>query len=94
MKWIEIIMLRSAGDDLAVLDIKSLVAIKNNDQTGKLEKIEVYRRCKLDTDLSVHLRWNSERANPEGSRVALHLMELLKENGLLNHSIWVEEASK
>ncbi len=94
MKWIEIITLRSTGDDLAVLDIKSLVAIKDSDQTGKLEKIEVYRPCTMDTDLSVHLRWNSDRADPEGSSVALHLMELMKENGLLNHSIWVEEASE
>jgi hypothetical protein len=94
MKWIEIITLRSNRDDLLVLDFESLIDVKENYPDGKLEKMEVYRRCTLDTDLSVHLRWNSERANPEGSRVALHLMELLKENGLLNHSIWVEEASK
>ena len=94
MKWIEIITLRSTRDDLLVLDFESLVDVKENYPDGKLEKMEVYRRCTLDTDLSVHLRWNSDRANPEGSSVALHLMELLKENGLLNHSIWVEEASK
>ncbi len=94
MKWIEIITLRSTRDDLLVLDFESLIDVKENYPDGKLEKMEVYRRCTLDTDLSVHLRWNSDRANPEGSSVALHLMQLLKENGLLNHSIWVEEASK
>jgi len=94
MKWIEIITLRSNRDDLLVLDFESLIDVKENYPDGKLEKMEVYRRCTLDTDLSVHLRWNSDRANPEGSSVALHLMQLLKENGLLNHSIWVEEASK
>ena len=94
MKWIEIITLRSNRDDLLVLDFESLIDVKENYPDGKLEKMEVYRRCTLDTDLSVHLRWNSDRANPEGSSVALHLMELLKENGLLNHSIWVKEASK
>ena len=94
MKWIEIITLRSTRDDLLVLDFESLVDVKENYPDGKLEKMEVYRRCTLDTDLSVHLRWNSDRANLEGSSVALHLMELLKENGLLNHSIWVEEANE
>ena len=94
MKWIEIITLRSNRDDLLVLDFESLFDVKENYPEGKLEKMEVYRRCTLDTDLSVHLRWNSDRANPEGSSVALHLMQLLKENGLLNHSIWVEEASE
>ena len=94
MKWIEIITLRSTRDDLLVLDFESLVDVKENYPDGKLEKMEVYRRCTLDTDLSVHLRWNSDRANPEGSSVALHLMQLLKENGLLNHSIWVEEANE
>ena len=94
MKWIEIITLRSTRDDLLVLDFESLIDVKENYPDGKLEKMEVYRRCTLDTDLSVHLRWNSDRANPEGSSVALHLMQLLKENGLLNHSIWVEEANE
>ena len=94
MKWIEIITLRSTRDDLLLLDFESLIDVKENYPDGKLEKMEVYRRCTLDTDLSVHLRWNSDRANPEGSSVALHLMQLLKENGLLNHSIWVEEASE
>ncbi len=94
MKWIEIITLRSTSDDLEALDIKSLVAIKDDYHSGKLEQMKVYRRCGMDTDLSVHFRWNSERVEPTGSKTALHLMQLLKENGLVNHSIWREEASK
>ena len=94
MKWIEIITLRSTSDDLAALDIESLVAIKDDYQAGRLEKIKIYRHCTMHTDLNVHLHWNSDRADPAGSSVALHLVQLLKENGLVNHSIWVEEASK
>jgi hypothetical protein len=91
MKWIEIITLRSTSDDLEALDIKSLVVIKGDIRSGKLEQMKIYRRCGMDTDLSVHLRWNTEWVEATGSKIALHLMQLLKENGLVNHSIWREE---
>ena len=91
MKWVEIITLRSTGNDLEALDIKSLVAIKDDYPAGKLEQIIVYKRYAMDTDLSMHLHWNSNRVEPAGSKLALHLMQLLKEYGLVNHSIWREE---
>jgi len=92
MKWIEIIALRSATDVLARLDTKSLLSINDNYQAADLDKIKVYRHCTMDTDLSVHLYWDSDKVDPTGSSLAQHLKQLLKENGLINHSIWVEEA--
>jgi hypothetical protein len=89
MKWLEIIKLRSAGNSPDFLEKISLSGTDPG-QNG-LVKIEYYRHAFLDTDLSVHLEWDSEKPEKHGSTLGLHLARALKDFGLIDHSIWIEK---
>lgn len=89
MKWLEIIKLRSAGNSPGFLEKIPLSRIDQG-QNG-LVRIEYYRHAFLDTDLSIHLEWNSEQPEKNGSALGLRLSQAFKEFGLTDHSIWIEE---
>ena len=89
MKWIEVIKLRSAGIDSGLLEELLLPAGKAA-QSGPI-KMEAYRHAALDTDWSVHLHWESERPEQNGSALGIRLARALKEHGLVDHSVWIEE---
>ena len=90
MKWLEIIKLRSAGieDSLVEEFLRSLTT--SGEDTERLE-IKTYRHAALENDLSVHLHWDSEKPEQDGSALGLRLAQAFKEFGLIDHSIWVEE---
>jgi len=89
MKWLEIIKLRSAGRSSGLLE-KLLLSIDKFSQSGLVET-KIYRHAALELDLSVHLYWESERPERNGSGLGLRLVQALKEFGLIDHSIWIEE---
>jgi hypothetical protein len=89
MKWLEVIKLRSAGKDSGLLE-EFLLSIAKFSQSGLIE-MKTYRHAVLETDLSVHLHWESERPDQNGSPVGLRLAQAFKEFGLVDHSIWIEE---
>ena len=89
MKWIEIIKLRSAGK--APEPLKRLLSEKTrHDQKGLLE-IKIYRHAEWETDWTMHLHWETEQPEKNGSALGLHLSQALKEFGLIDHSISIEE---
>ncbi len=89
MIWLEIIKLRCAGKGSALLDELLMSAT----QTGQsaLVDMKTYRHAALDTDLSVHLCWKSDRAEQNGSILGIRLAHALKEFGLVDHSVWIED---
>jgi hypothetical protein len=89
MKWLEVIKLRSAGGNLELLD-ELLRPLSGSNQRGLVE-MKTFRHATLETDASVHLYWNSEMPEPDGSALGLRLAQALKEFGLIDHSVWVEE---
>jgi hypothetical protein len=89
MKWLEVIKIRSAGGSLGVLD-ELLLPIPGSNQRGLVE-MKTLRHATLETDVSIHLHWNSERPESNGSALGLRLTQVLKEFGLVDHSVWVEE---
>jgi hypothetical protein len=88
MKWLEVIRLRSAGKGSALLD-ELLMSMTQTGQSGLVE-IKTYRHAALNTDLSLHLYWKSDRPEQNGSALGLRLAQALKEFGLVDHSIWAE----
>ena len=90
MKWLEIIELRSAGSNQALLEshLKNLLDEVRNE--AKQQAIKVYRRVIVDTDFSIHLMHNSKKLENSGSPLGLRLVSALKEYGLVNHSVWIE----
>ena len=89
MKWLEVIKLRSAGTDPELLK-ELLLSIDKSGQTGLLET-KAYRHVALKTDMSLHLHWQSERPEFNGSKLGLRIAQSLKEFGLIDHSVWVEK---
>ena len=89
MKWVEVIKLRSSGIR-SVLREELLLPAGKPGQKGPVE-MKAYRHAALDTDWSVHLHWESERPEQDGSPVGIRLARAMKEYGLVDHSVWIEE---
>ena len=87
MQWMEIIKLRSAGNDLRRLD-DLLLPIRELMQSGL--EIRIYRHAALESDLSIHLYWDTERSERSGSGLGLQLAGILEEFGLVDHSVWIK----
>ncbi len=89
MNWVEIIKLRSAGMEDGLLE--QLLRSLRSDRSRELVEIKTYRHAVFPNDFSMHLRWESERPTENGSVLGLRLAQALKEFGLIDHSIWIEE---
>ena len=92
MKWVEIITLRSpARIDTQFVD--ELVGQVDKSGTPKhLVEIRIYHHSVVETDLSIHLYWESESGSQHKSPLGLRVSYALKNMGLLNHSVWVENS--
>ena len=89
MKWVEVIKLRSAGIGVGLQE-ELLLPAGDPRQNGPV-KMKAYRHAGLDTDWSVHLLWESERPEQNGSTLGIRLARAMKEYGLVDHSVWIEE---
>jgi len=89
VKWLEVVKLRSAGRNPGSLEelLRSMSQVK---EKGLVE-MQTYHHAALETDLSVHLLWESEFPETNGSAPGLRLVQALKEFGLTDHAIWVKE---
>jgi len=45
-------------------------------------------------DCSLCLLWKTQKLEPQGSSVGMHLARTLKKFGLVDHSVWVEKEEK
>ena len=91
MKWIEIITLRSAGVPRESIEEKIPRFVTEGDRSNNLMEIQVYRHANLDTDMSVHLLFESPGPEAGPSALGQHLASALKEFGLVNHSMWIAQ---
>jgi hypothetical protein len=89
MFLLEIIRLRLAWKGSAPLG-ELLDSISKVEQSG-LVNMKIYRHAALETDLSVHLCWKSDQPGENGSPLGLHLGQALREFGLVDHSVWIED---
>lgn len=94
MKWLEIIELRSVNSNRELLKSQLRNLINEAEQEAKKQAIKVYSRVMVDTDFSIHLFHNSKKATSDGSPLGMHLASVLKEFGLINHSVWIETYGK
>jgi len=91
MNWLEIIELRTVNSNQNVLESKLKLVLDEIHKAASKHIIKVYNRLALDSDLSVHLLHSSNKVDINGSPVGLQLVSALKEFGLTNHSIWIEQ---
>ena len=98
MKWVEIISLRCPGNiDTRFID-ELLKGVSESDSPTdtptQLVEIKVYHHSVVETDLSIHIFWESEPGKQNKSPLGLSVCFALKPLGLLNHSVWVETAAR
>ena len=97
MKWVEIISLRYPADiDIPFVD-ELLKEVSESDlPTDTPEHLVGIRVCHhsiVETDLSIHIYWESEPGSQDKSPLGLRFYSVLKPLGLLNHSVWTETAA-
>ncbi len=97
MKWVEVITLRSAAKIDTLLVDELFKGISESDSTTDtsehLVEIRVYHHSIVETDLSIHIFWESESGSQDKSLLGLRFSSALRDLGLLNHSVWIETAS-
>ena len=91
MEWMEVIKLRIAEKTPELVEQKVEKLIKEIGNNGSMRSIKLYRSAVVNNDLSVHLNWESGKAEPQGSATGLCLVHVLKEFGLISHSVWLGE---
>jgi hypothetical protein len=64
------------------------------DTLKHLLEIKTYYHSLVETDLSIHIFWESEKENQDKTPLGLKLSSALKPLGLLNHSVWIERAAR
>ncbi len=96
MKCVEIITLRSPSkiNGQFIDGLLKGVGESDPDMPNRLIEIAIYHHSVVETDLSIHIYWKSELGSQDKSPLGLRLSSALKPLGLLNHSVWVETASR
>ena len=94
MKWLEIIELRSVDRDRVLNELDPMSLVAGLEPGLRPQEIKVYVHGTVETDMSVNLIYDSESVDTRGSSLGLRLVSMLKEFGLVNHSIWVERNSR
>jgi 3-dehydroquinate dehydratase len=90
MKWIEIITLRSLEKTNRQMVEELLHQLFQQKEAGLFDAIKVYYHPAVETDLSIHILWETETRHPSESAIGQQLSYALKGLGQLNYSIWVE----
>ena len=98
MKWVEIISLRSPSkiNDQFIDELLKGVGESDSltDTPNHLVQIKIYHHSVVETDLGIHIFWESQPGNQNKSPLGLRFFSALKTLGLLNHSVWIETAAR
>jgi hypothetical protein len=93
MAWLEIIEIRAVGSNRDILESQLQDLIKDVNQDENLQTIKVFRHVMLETDFSIHLLHDSHKADTKCSSICSRLVPSLKDFGLVNHTIWIENSN-
>jgi hypothetical protein len=90
MVWVEMIHLRTTVGQIE--DATSLLhtAVLQATEEKDLLQSRIYHSASFTTDLALNLVWDSDSVREEGSTAGLCIAGVLKNLGLVDHSVWVE----
>jgi len=92
MKWVEIIKLRVAENTRESLLRRLTEHLADMNHAGGLTEIRLFHNAVVNSDLSIHLYWETAQIERQGSTPGLCLIHVFKAYGLISHSIWIESA--
>lgn len=87
MKTLEIIHLRLTGENPE--NLETMIRKCIGTEFEKME-IRIYRNGKLASDLAVHLIRDVDENDRGASDVGIRLAAMLRDHGMVYHSIWEE----
>ncbi len=87
MIWMEFIKVQTARSNIAAILQNFVSECK---KCHGLVDAKVFVHTLVD-DCSLCLLWDTNRLEPQGSSVGLHLSKTLKKYGLVDHSVWIEK---
>lgn len=93
MEWLEIIELRTRGSNRELMESQLQALIDEVVMNAEKPAIKAYSHAMVDTDFSIHL-FHESTIDHFGSRLGLCLASVLREFGLVNHSIWIDMHNK
>lgn len=88
VRILEVIQLRLASHELEPLT----ALIADMVDQGRAESVRVYRHSRIETDLLVHLHREALEGDDSRSELGSRLASVLREHGLVEHSVWMEHA--
>ena len=92
MKWIETIMLRSTEEIPGELLRGWTRTLHPEGKADYQVEVKIYRNFFLKTDLNIQIRWESDLAPVGESSIGRQLHHIMKDYGLVCHTVWIEEA--
>ncbi len=98
MKWLEVITLRSMESINRHVVDELITEIKDSDlsidESSRLLEVKTYYNFPVETDLSIHIYWESETRDQRKSPLAIRIHSALTSMGLLNHSVWIQKTTR
>ena len=93
MKWLEIIKLRTSGLNVKRRACEVIGLLTENTQEPGLSAIQVYSHATLNTDLSIHIHWDTQHASRQKTLLGSCLANKLEDFGMIHHTIWITQVS-
>jgi hypothetical protein len=90
MNWVEIIKLRTIEHDTQNLTRDLIRPMIEHTKENGLTGIEIYHGARLETDVSIHLLWNTKSPESYRTTIGMRLFMALEAYGLAYHSAWIK----
>ena len=94
MTCLEIIELRTTETDQNALQAYLATWQNEVNAAGKRAVVNVYKRTDLDTDFSIHVRYDAATTETDVRILGEQLSLELRMFGLVNHTVWLEHQLK
>ena len=91
MKWLEIIKIRTVGEPEYLIVTEMLKKFRSLDDGTQPMAVKLYHHATVESDLCIHIYWNSETMPPRKSPMGLRIVDALGILGVVNHSLWIED---
>lgn len=88
MNWLEVIHFRATERLTKQFKHSVQHLIDEAEQEGVCDKINVYRRVLVETDMCIHLHHGVISVAKNGSPLGLRIAAALREFGMVNHTVW------
>ena len=92
MLWTEIIRLKTADPEAAGLNNLLVEAMRHTAKEPGLIEARVYNNARYANELALSLTWDIDSREYKGSRAGLCISQTLGTFGLVEHSVWMEQA--